>query len=46
MLISPDLIKKNLLPDNLDLSHIEDNEYVFAISGSEFQNLKEKRIEI
>lgn len=46
MLILPNLIKKNILPNNLDLSHIEDDVYVFAISGSEFQFLKEKGIKL
>ena len=44
MLILPDLIKKDILPQNLDLSHIVDNTYVFGISSKEFKVLLSKNI--
>lgn len=44
MLILPDLIKKDILPPNLDLSHIVDDTYVFGISSKEFKVLLSKNI--
>jgi hypothetical protein len=46
MLMLPDLIKKDLLPNNLDLSHIEDDTYVFGISSKEFNILASKNIKL